>query len=69
MPYIFETDTRVDTLVSAINVILASDGQAGLTLRNIRRVSGGESVLDAGPPRQQGAHAAGRRPPDRHHTS
>ena len=40
MPYIFDTDTRVDTLVSAINVILASDGQAGLTLRTIGRVSG-----------------------------
>jgi AcrR family transcriptional regulator len=40
MPYIFDTDTRVDTLVAAINVILASDGQAGLTLRNIGRVSG-----------------------------
>lgn len=40
MPYIFDTETRVDTLVAAINVILASDGQAGLTLRNIGRVSG-----------------------------
>ena len=40
MPYIFNTETRVDTLVTAINVILANDGQAGLTLRTIARVSG-----------------------------
>jgi AcrR family transcriptional regulator len=40
MPYLFDTETRVDTLVTAINVILGTDGQAGLTLRTIGRVSG-----------------------------
>ena len=39
MPTLFDTETRTDTLVRAVNDILIESGPAGLTIRNIAKVS------------------------------